>query len=204
MTIDPSSDASSISPISGNPQNPASQTGKEPASFALPKKQQNVTASQPSPMKVVESMRQTETWTPQQMSDKLDSLRNKFQEAQTNMNSKLQNKDTFSPQHIQAFNQVISHTNPHLKTIGEVSQQPFTPPATNSSPVQYVLNWLGSSQTTLNNALSYASTVDSPNPAAFLRMQFAVNKAQQQAELFASLVGSTVSGIKTLMSTQLG
>jgi hypothetical protein len=31
-----------------------------------------------------------------------------------------------------------------------------------------------------------------------------VQRATQRGELFASIVGSTVSGVKTIMSTQLG
>ncbi len=67
-----------------------------------------------------------------------------------------------------------------------------------------VVNWLGGAQGALGGALEYLKTTEKPDITSYLRLQYAVQRATQRGELFSSIVGSSVSGIKTIMSTQLG
>ena len=69
-----------------------------------------------------------------------------------------------------------------------------------------VINWISSGEEVLNRALLYFSdrNGERENLANFLKVQYAVQRATQRAELFASIVGTSVSSIKTIMTTQLG
>lgn len=108
---------------------------------------------------------------------------------------------------IQAVHKVIGLIDKDLSLIAEQTHQ-FTKKETqeDSSLAMKVLDWVSGGEEILNRALLYFSdrqgrpetTVD------FLKVQYAVQRATQRAELFASIVGTTVSSIKTIMTTQLG
>lgn len=72
--------------------------------------------------------------------------------------------------------------------------------------VHKALNWCYSGEQILHNALLFLSEQkDSFSSLGdYLKLQYAVQRATQRTELFASLMGITISSIKTIMTTQLG
>ncbi len=160
----------------------------------------------PSPMDAAgEGARQQAQMTPEQLGSQVEGLKNQL----SNIGSQLQNPDVtgkFSPDHYEALNRVVEKMTPDMRSIANNSQTEFNPPqrASGESVLGFVTHWINGAQGTLSAALNYVGTEKSPNPASFLKLQYAVQRASQRGELFASIVGSSVSGIKTIMSTQLG
>lgn len=72
--------------------------------------------------------------------------------------------------------------------------------------IHKALNWCYSGEQILHNALLFLSEQkDSFSSLGdYLKLQYAVQRATQRTELFASLMGITISSIKTIMTTQLG
>lgn len=163
-------------------------------------------AEKPSPMDIArEGARQQPQLSPEELSDQVQKLKNQLGDVQ----NKLQNPDItnkFSQDHYEAMTRLITKMNPDMRTIAKNSEGVFNPPQHEKSEgvMNYITRWLNGSQQTLSQAMNYLSQDQSPNPAAFLQLQFGVQRAVQRGELFASIVGASVSGIKTIMSTQLG
>lgn len=163
---------------------------------------------QPTPMEVAREVaeQQRPELTPEQLGDKASQLKNQFGDVQ----NKLQNPDItnkFSPDHYEALNRAVEKTNPDLRSIASNSKSEFNPPQhePGESVLGYVGRWLNGSQETMSGAIDFLSKADTQaSPGTYLKLQMAMQKASQRGELFASIVGSSVSGIKTIMSTQLG
>jgi hypothetical protein len=206
-----------IPPIQPSRQEPASgspdQAQPRPFSLSPEAPTQGVqpasTQEQPSPMDVAREGSKAPQWTQEEMTKNLSGLQNKLSTTQT----QLQNPRAvghFTNDHYNALGMLVDKLNPDMRTIAKSANHEFTPPnpvpgqTQGQGVLQYVSNWLNSSQGTLTNALNFVQNVKNPNPASYLKMQFAVQRATQRAEIFASIVGSSVSGIKTIMSTQLG
>lgn len=111
-----------------------------------------------------------------------------------------------TPTHEQAFNRVMDKMNPDMKTIADSTGGEFKPPekAEDEGVLGHVMNWINGSQNTLQGALGHLSNMEKPDLGTYMKLQYSVQRASQRGELFASIVGSSVSGIKTIMSTQLG
>lgn len=69
-----------------------------------------------------------------------------------------------------------------------------------------IIDWVSTGEEVLNRAMIYLSGKQGEPESItdFLKLQYAVQRATQRAELFASIVGTSVSSIKTIMTTQLG
>ncbi|ANH78514.1 hypothetical protein [Candidatus Chlamydia sanziniae] len=110
-------------------------------------------------------------------------------------------------EHFQAVGVIIDLINNDLDTIAEHTQQHMKKQDQEQESVtRKVIDWISSGEEVLNRALLYFSDKNGEreNLANFLKVQYAVQRATQRAELFASIVGTSVSSIKTIMTTQLG
>ncbi|WP_201456526.1 hypothetical protein [Chlamydia sp. 17-3921] len=109
--------------------------------------------------------------------------------------------------HFKSVGVIIDLINEDLSAIAENTQQQLQDSNdTSDSVTRKVINWVSSGEEILNRALLYFSdrNGERENLANFLKVQYAVQRATQRAELFASIVGTSVSSIKTIMTTQLG
>jgi hypothetical protein len=160
----------------------------------------------PSPMEVAgDTARQQPQVTPPELSGTVTKLQNQLD----NIHDKIADpvfSSRLTDDHFTAMQKVTQKMNPDMQTIAKYSNGQYTPAQQQhgQSVLEYVSNWINGAQGTLQGALSYLQTEQKPNPADYLRLQYAVQRASQRGELFASIVGSSVSGIKTIMSTQLG
>lgn len=194
------------------PQLGEGELAKEPKPFSLPPEPiKEGAATQPSdkptPMEVArEGAQKQPMWTQDEVSDQLGQLNDRLGEVK----AKLQDPNItgrFSQDHYEALTRVTDKMNPDMKTIAKETEGKYQPPQSVSgeSVVTFITRWINGSQQTLSNALNFLSEQPGPpNPASFLKLQYAVQRATQRGELFASIVGASVSGIKTIMSTQLG
>ncbi len=159
-----------------------------------------------SPMEVAgDSARQQQQLAPEVLSDHIAKLQDKLDGIQTKITDPKYSKN-FTDDHYTAMQKVTEKMNPDLKAIAENSNGKFEPAVQEKGQgaLEYVVNWINGSQGALGGALDYLQTTEKPNIASYLKLQYAVQRATQKGELFASIVGSTVSGIKTIMSTQIG
>lgn len=173
------------------------------APFNMPEKTARSEAV-PSPMEVA-GQQSSQRIPPEEMASHIQKAQQSLEEAQAKLSDPDVQKQ-LSKEHYEALSQVSTKLNGDLRTIAENSNGAFEPPKGDpkKSAVQNILDWVNGSQSTLTGALNYLSTTKKPGPAAYMKMQYAVQRATQRAELFSSIVSSSVSGIKTLMSTQLG
>lgn len=183
------------------PQKPFSlppEAGKEGSAVAPE-------TDKPTPMELMKDGSQGKQLAPEELSQQLETLKSRLNE----INDKLQNPNVtkqFAPEHYEAMNRVIDKMNPDMRTIANNSKGEFALPQhkKGESALNYVTQWVNGSQQTLSHALNYLSQDPTPNPGAFLKLQYGVQRAVQRGELFASIVSSSVQGVKTIMSTQLG
>ncbi|MCC5832927.1 MAG: hypothetical protein JJU12_07805 [Chlamydiales bacterium] len=173
--------------------------GKEPAESAP--------AEKPSPMEVARegAEKGVQRMTPDQMNKQLAELKNQLGTVQTN----LQNPNVtrqFTQDHYDALQKAAEKTNPEMRAIAKHTGGEFNPPQhlSNEPVLNYITRWINGSQQTLSQAMNFVGTQKNPDPASFLKLQYSVQRATQRGELFSSIVGASVSGIKTIMSTQLG
>ena len=203
-----------IQPSQGPTQKPSVGAEEaQPRPFSLPQapnEGQGATiapgSEKPTPMDVArDAEREQHPWTPDQMNDKLGQLQNQLTNAKTQLNDPNRNRN-FTQDHYNALSTLVGKMNPDMNTIAKTTNGQFSEvkKARGQSVLEYVTKWIDGSQNTLSGALNYLQTVQKPDPATYLRLQFAVQRATQRGELFASIIGSSVSGIKTIMSTQLG
>ena len=186
------------------PQEPQIGEGQENQSaFQMPQGPAK-SAGVPSPMEVA-SQQQVQPISPQEMQERIQKVQQTLDQAKEKLNNH-SISDKLTQEHFNALSQVSNRMNGDLKTIAENSGSRYQVDGENSSKntVASLLDWINGSQKTLTGALNYLSATKKPNVASYMKMQYAVQRATQRAELFASVVSSSVSGIKTLMSTQLG
>lgn len=163
-------------------------------------------SDKPTPMEVAgDAARQQPQIPPEQLSENIVNLKDTL----TNIQGRLQDPNTtqkFTTDHYEAMQRVSQKMNPDMQAIAKNSNGAFEPPQQKQgqSTLQYITQWINGSQGTLSNALDYLQNTKKPDITSYLRLQYAVQRATQRGELFASIVGSSVSGIKTIMSTQLG
>jgi hypothetical protein len=207
---------SGVSPIqpspSYGPEKPRLASGEEtqePKPFSLGpegKPAQETQSQRPSPMEVAgDAARQHPQIPPEQLSEHILKLQEQYQVIQNKIQQR-ESEKSFTADHYSAMQKITQKLNPDMQTIAKNTSGEFNPPVQKKgqSVVDHIANWINGSQGTLQNALEFLQTEQKPDPASYLRLQYAVQRATQRGELFASIVGSTVSGIKTIMSTQLG
>ncbi len=182
-------------PFSLPPEAPKAQpTGVEPGA-----------SEKPTPMDVARDTARGQGWSSQEIQDNMQRLQSQLATAQKQL-SDPNVTGKFSPDHFTALTRLTDKMTPDMRAIAKYTQGEFTPPppGKGESVLHQVLKWVGSSQDMMEGALSFAGTVKNPNPSDMLRLQFAMHRATERGELFSSIISSTVSGIKTIMSAQLG
>lgn len=199
-----------ISPVPGGgepgkgPEKPKVGEGQpEQKPFTMPSGAEKTSA--PSPMEVARNTGPSKQLPPEELSEHVNKAQNALKEAQTKLNNPAIQKN-LTEEHFKALDQVKGKMNGDLRQIAENSGSQYEPsqPLPDDNPVQRLAKWINGSQSTLTGALNYLSQTKNPNIASYMKLQYGVQRATQRAELFSSIVGSSVSGLKTLMSTQLG
>ena len=193
-----------------HPRLGSGEEAQEPKPFTLgPEGGQSSTeasSEKPSPMEVAgDAARQQPQMAPEELGGHIVKLNDQLSSIQT----KLQDTNTtqkFTTDHFEAMQRLAQKMNPDMQAIAKNSNGQFvTPEKSPGEPVLgYITKWLNGSQGTLSSALDYLQNTKKPDITSYLKLQYAVQRATQKGELFASIVGSSVSGIKTIMSTQLG
>lgn len=173
--------------------------GKEPTETTSTQKPSPMDAAREGAEKGVKRM------TPEEMNQQISQLKTQLGTLQTNLQNPLVTNQ-FSKEHYEALTKVTEKMNPDLRSIAKNSKGEFNPPQhIGGEPVlNYITRWINGSQETLTHAMNFIGTEKNPNPASFLKLQYSVQRASQRGELFANIVGSTTSGIRTILSTQLG
>jgi len=160
----------------------------------------------PSPMEVAgDAARQQPQMAPEELSNTVVKLQQQLNTIQNKVADPVFSSG-LTNDHFTAMQKITQKMNPDMQTIAKHSNGQYTPAQQQKSQsvVEYVSNWINGAQGTLQGALEFLQGKQKPNPADYLRLQYAVQRASQRGELFASIIGSSVSGIKTIMSTQLG
>lgn len=138
--------------------------------------------------------------------EQVRNLKERLWDAQSVVQSKSQ--EHLSQEHLEAMDVIMDLINGDLSNIAEHTRQDMLKNKKDSgeSVTRKVIDWVSSGEEILNRALLYFSdrNGEPESLAEFLKVQYAVQRATQRAELFASIVGTTVSSIKTIMTTQLG
>lgn len=215
---DPIPGTSPTQPIQGPTEKPPlgaeEVRGQEQRPFTLPRtpnpeagQAAEAATTKPTPMQVMSDVEQQRQppMNPEQLQDHLTRLKEGFAQAQSKLSNPA-NLAKLTDDHYKALTRWTEVLNPNLKTIAKNTDTEFSPikKKKGETALSYVTRWIDGSQDTLTSALNFFSTQSNPNPASMLKIQYAVQRAVQRVELFSSIIGSSVSGVKTLMSTQLG
>lgn len=202
-----------VQPSSGDkPALGAGEEAQEPKPFSLPPEpgkqapvSEQIPSARPSPMDIAKEGSAKNQMTPEQLQDQLTKLKGQLDEAQNNLqNPTLVNR--FTQDHYTALQRLTEKMNPDMRGIAKNAEGEFNPIQHKAGePVlNYITRWINGSQETLSQALNSIGTDKNPDPAKMLKLQYSVQRAVQRGELFASIVGASVSGVKTILSTQLG
>ncbi|AAP04786.1 hypothetical protein [Chlamydia caviae] len=212
--LDSDKETASIQKPSGTPL--ASELNKEVPAFSLGMSadtlNKNVEDVKPNPMAMMQDRNSNiidpeleEALDSEELKEQINNLKERLWDAQTTLN---QDQNKLSPEHFEAVSVIIDLINGDLSDIAEHTQQSLQKKTDEESDsvTRKMINWVSSGEEVLNRALLYFSdrNGERENLADFLKVQYAVQRATQRAELFASIVGTTVSSIKTIMTTQLG
>jgi hypothetical protein len=160
----------------------------------------------PSPMEVAgDAARQQAPLAPEELSDQIVKLQSDLSSAQNKLQDP-QVTDNLISEHYNALQKLTQKMNPDMQTIAKNSSGHFEllQQTSSQSMGEYVAQWLNGAQGTLGGALNYLQNLEKPDITSYFKLQYAVQRATQRGELFATIIGSSVSGIKTIMSTQLG
>jgi hypothetical protein len=208
----PSSPTPGVQPPT--PESPGLGAGEEAGgrSFSLPPEPGKTTGAptpasdKPTPMDVARDSAHSQAWSQEEIQDHMQLFKTQLDDAQRKLKSPDVTKN-LTPDHYSALTKITDKLNPDLRNVAKLTDTEFQPPAApkGGGALDHVLNWIGGAQDMMKGALGYASSIKgNPNPADMLRLQMAMHRATERGELFSSVIGSTVSGIKTIMSTQLG
>lgn len=168
----------------------------------------------PSPMHMIKDQQEQKGFVPFSTSDDLDtnvlsnqisqlkgnfsSLALKIEDSSLNFNDK-DTQQALRVMHLldQDLSEIATNTNQQEDKSSEEEDKNF---------IHKALNWCYSGEQILHNALLFLSDQkDSFSSLGdYLKLQYAVQRATQRTELFASIMGITISSIKTIMTTQLG
>lgn len=223
MTIGPASDplhnqgVTPSQPVPGfsQPQiGPGDQQDQQKA-FTMPSgptplggPSEQVATNTPSPMQMISTTAATppNRMTVEQLNQNLSQLQSQFGQIQNQLQDSSVTSQ-LSPDHLNAMQRLVEDLNPQMRTIANETGGQFQPPQIKSGSVlSDIVKWVNGSQQTFGGALHYLSSADGKqvNIESMMRLQYSVQRASQRGELFASIISSTVSGVKTIMSTQLG
>ncbi|MCH9608595.1 MAG: hypothetical protein S4CHLAM45_11730 [Chlamydiales bacterium] len=167
---------------------------------------ENVEAGRSTPMDVARDASQgNERMSPEELTDKISKFRDDLSQAHAKLSDPNVTKN-FTDDHHKALGKLVEKMNPDMRTIANNSGGKFepTPLGKGGDLLAKVGEWINGSQKSLGGAMDYLSKTKNPNMASFMKLQYSVQRASQRGELFASIISSSVGGIKTIMSTQLG
>lgn len=162
-------------------------------------------AARPSPMELARDQGQgSQRMSPEELDENINKLQDHLQTiSQQLQDPSVANKMTGD--HLEAMQKVMNKMNPDMRTIANHSKGEFQPGKVDHNNVLgSVIKWINGSQQTLSGAMNHLGSMKKPSMGSFMKLQYSVQRASQRAELFSSIIGSSVSGIKTIMSTQLG
>lgn len=211
--IPPASPTSPYGP--DKPRVGAGEETQEPKPFTLPPDEgkaafKQETAGHPTPMEIAsEAAKQQQTrLSPEELRHQLSQLHSKLGAVQQDLQNPTVTKG-LTQDHYAALQRAVQASNPDMQDVAKYSKGKFdTPQQKPGQPVlDYVVQWINGSQGVLGGALDFlqnAHNTQGSNVANYLKLQYAVQKASQRGQLFASIIGASVSGIKTIMSTQIG
>lgn len=204
--------APAMPPTGGQPLS-TGQEGTQPKPFSLapePLKGGAAAAeatSKPSPMEVArEARQQKQRWTPEEMSSHLDKLQDTLTNAKINLANPAVTA-RLTPDHLEALEKLTTKMSPDIRTIADASGAPYEPMTKGKGEglLSFITNWVNASQITTSAAqVSDPNVYKTMDLSKILGMQAAIQRASTKGELFSSIMGSTISGLKSLMMTQLG
>ncbi|AEG88022.1 hypothetical protein [Chlamydia psittaci] len=212
--LDSEKETASIQKPLGTPL--ASELNKEVPAFSLgmaaDSLNKNIEDVKPNPMAMMQDRNSNiidpeleEALDSEELKEQINHLKERLWDAQSTLQ---QDQNKLSQEHFEAVSVIIDLINGDLNDIAEHTQQNLQNKTEeeHESVARKMVNWVSSGEEVLNRALLYFSdrNGERENLADFLKVQYAVQRATQRAELFASIVGTTVSSIKTIMTTQLG
>ncbi|QXE26619.1 hypothetical protein [Chlamydia buteonis] len=212
--LDSEKETASIQKPLGTPL--ASELNKEVPAFSLgmaaDSLNKNIEDVKPNPMAMMQDRNSNiidpeleEALDSEELKEQINNLKERLWDAQSTLQ---QDQNKLSQEHFEAVSVIIDLINEDLNDIAEHTQQNLQNKTEeeHESIARKMVNWVSSGEEVLNRALLYFSdrNGERENLADFLKVQYAVQRATQRAELFASIVGTTVSSIKTIMTTQLG
>ncbi|ASD30227.1 hypothetical protein [Chlamydia abortus] len=212
--LDSEKETASIQKPLGTPL--ASELHKEVPAFSLgtaaDSLNKNIEDVKPNPMAMMQDRNSNiidpeleEALDSEELKEQINNLKERLWDAQSTLQ---QDQNKLSQEHFEAVSVIIDLINGDLNDIAEHTQQNLQTKKEeeHESVARKMVNWVSSGEEVLNRALLYFSdrNGERENLADFLKVQYAVQRATQRAELFASIVGTTVSSIKTIMTTQLG
>lgn len=199
-------------PSEGKPALGAGEEAQEPKPFSLPPEpgkqtpsSEQIATGRPSPMDLAKEGGVNNRMTPEELQNQITKLKSQLDEAQSNLqNPTVTNK--FTQDHYTALQRLAEKMNPDMRNIAKNTNGEFNPTQHKAGePVlNYITRWINGSQETLSQAINSVGTDKNPDVAKMLKLQYSVQRAVQRGELFSSIVGASVSGIKTVLSTQIG
>lgn len=193
----------------------AGETEKEPKPFSLepqPATAGKVTPTgaegRPSPMAAAQEAGKAKPWTPEEMTTKINKTQDTLTSAKTLLQDPTKTQD-LTEDHLNALNLLTNKVTGDMRSIAKNSGQEYTPVNQQQGEglLSYVTRWIDGSQATFGGALSYLANQDPnapPDLTSYLKLQMSVQRASERGELFAGIIGASVSGVKTIMSVQLG
>ncbi|SPN73826.1 hypothetical protein C10C_0678 [Chlamydia serpentis] len=215
--LDENAEIQSVNQNTGTPL--PSELKKEIPSFALgshatPKGDALVEGFKPNPMALMQDQNSNlvdpelqNALESEELQEQINNLKGRLWDFRTTFEDS-QTTAQFADEHFQAVGVIIDLISDDLNTIAVHTQQDAKTrdQTEDASVTRKVINWVSSGEEVLNRALLYFSDRDGSREslANFLKVQYAVQRATQRAELFASIVGTSVSSVKTIMTTQLG
>ncbi|WP_213358168.1 hypothetical protein [Chlamydiifrater phoenicopteri] len=144
-----------------------------------------------------------------ELEEQINNLKRRLNDFKLQMHDS-ERTEKLQAEHIEAVNTIMNLIDKDLAAIAQHSGQSLQEAEKDKddkrSVARRVVDWISSGEEVLNRALLYFSdrNGEPESVANFMKIQYAVQRATQRAELFSSIVGTTVSSIKTIMTTQLG
>lgn len=202
-SVSPSKPITPVEPSTSQPQGPGVKEFQGPEERM--KGTQAPETEKPSPMELMQEKGHQKAPTKESVEEQLSKLDQVFEGAK----KQIQNPSTersLRPDHEEALGKLVGKLNGDMGRVAKHSDVEFSPKTQGKGEtvVDFVSNWIDGSQQTLANALQSVGKSQNPDPAQLMGLQFSVQRATQRAELFTSIISASVSGIKTIMSTQLG
>lgn len=163
-------------------------------------------SSKPSPMDIAKDAARTEEVDPEKVQAQVGQLKNTMRYTQ----DKLQNSDNLAEpmtkEHDSALSKLSNLAGNDIKRAARSAGVDYTPVERKEGQgiKEFLTDWLDGGQKTMSNVMESLPNMQGGDLTGFMRVQMSVQRATQRVELMASIIGSTVGGIKTLMGTQLG